>query len=89
MRESFPQVASDNALNSLVDLHNALPGAGAQRHTDRKTKKHGGNQTKRKRPTKNIQALLDHIGTSGRPDLLGIASSSPESVSWTNWTHGR
>ena len=54
MRESFTQVAGDNALNSLIDFYDALAGTGAQRHTDRKAKKHRGNQTKRECPTNDM-----------------------------------
>jgi len=39
MRESFAQVASDDALNALIDLDNTLTGTSAQYHTDRKAKK--------------------------------------------------
>ena len=35
---------------------------------DRKLKFH---EYQRKRPTKNVQALLDHIGTSGDPIFWG------------------
>jgi hypothetical protein len=47
MRESFPQIAGNNALNSLVDLDDTPLGTSAHQHTDRKTKKHSGNQTER------------------------------------------
>src|ERR1700730_15757764 len=66
MRKALMQVASDDALNLLVDLQDALPGTSAQRHTDCKAKKHSGNQTKRERPTHNACDL---------PDFIDIASN--------------
>jgi hypothetical protein len=47
MRESFPQIAGNDALNSLVDLYDTPLGTSAHQHTDRKAKKHSGNQTER------------------------------------------
>src|SRR5712672_2113444 len=72
MRESFTQVAGDNALNSLVDLYDALPGTGAQRHTDRKAKKHGGNQTKRERLTNDACDLADFVDISSKHQHVAV-----------------
>jgi hypothetical protein len=72
MRESFTQVAGDNALNSLVDLYDALPGTGAQRHTDRKAEKHGGNQTKRERLTNDVCDLADFVDISSKHQHVAV-----------------
>src|SRR5467141_2445236 len=72
MRESFMQVAGDNALNSLIDLYDALAGTGAQRHTDRKAKKHRGNQTKRERPTDDACDLLDFVDISSKHQHVAV-----------------
>src|ERR1700737_4088368 len=72
MRESFAQVAGDNALNSLVDLYDALPGTGAQRHTDRKAKKHGGNQTKRERLANDACDFADFADISANPQPVPV-----------------
>src|SRR5712671_3767442 len=76
MRESFTQVAGDNAPHSLVDLYDALPGMGAQRHTDRKTKKHGGNQTKRERPTNDAFDLAEFVDISSKHQHVAVRQSS-------------
>ena len=71
-RESLTQVAGDNALNSLVDLYDALPGTGAQRQTDRKAKKHGGNQTKRERLTNDVRDLADFVDISSKRQHVAV-----------------
>src|ERR1700680_3623065 len=64
MRETFTQVAGDDALNSLVNLYDAPPGTSAQRYTDRQAKKHSGKQAKPKRPTNDARDLPDFIDIS-------------------------
>jgi hypothetical protein len=76
MRESFTQVAGDNALNSLIDFYDALAGAGAQRHTDRKAKKHRGNQTKRERPTEDACDLTDFVDISSKHQHVAVRQTS-------------
>src|SRR5260370_35033627 len=64
MRESFAQVAGDDALNALVDLYNTPTGTAAQCQTDRKAKKQSGNETKRERLTNNSCNLTDFVDVS-------------------------
>src|SRR6202022_742440 len=70
-RESFTQVAGDDALNPYVDLNDTPPDTRAQRHTSRKAKKHSGNQTKRQRLTNDARDLPDFIDIS--PDHQHVA----------------
>jgi hypothetical protein len=72
MREPFMQVASDDALYPLVDLDDTFPGTSAQRHTDRKAKKHSGNQTKRERPTDDACDLADFIDISPNHQRVAV-----------------
>jgi hypothetical protein len=65
-----------SALNSLVDLYDALPGTGAQRHADCKTKKHGGNQTKRERPTDDACDLPDFVDISSDDQHVAARQTS-------------
>jgi hypothetical protein len=58
-RESFTQVAGDDALSPFVDLNDTPTGTSAQRHADRKTEKHSGNQTKRQRLTNDARDRTD------------------------------
>ncbi len=70
------QVAGDDALNSLVDLNDTLPGTSAQRHTDHKAKKQSGNQTKRERPTNDACDLADFIDISSNHQHVAIGQTS-------------
>src|SRR3977135_3044894 len=82
MRESFTQVAGDNALNSLVDLNDTLTGTSAQCHTDRKAKKHSGNQTKRERPTNDAGDLPDLIHISSDHQHVAVRQTSRDQANF-------
>jgi hypothetical protein len=72
MRQSFPQVAGDDALHSLVDFHDTIAGASAQRHTDRKAKKQRGNQAKRKRSPNDACDLSDFVDISSNQQQVAV-----------------
>src|ERR1700694_805501 len=76
MWESFAQVTGDDALHPLVDLYYALPGTSAHRHTDRKAKKHSGNQTKRERPTNDACDLPHFIDISSNHQHVAVRQAS-------------
>jgi hypothetical protein len=76
MRESFAQIAGNDALNALVDLDNTLAGTSAQYHTDRKAKKHGGNHTERKRPANDVCDLGDFVDISSDRQHVAIRQPS-------------
>src|ERR1700676_209684 len=69
--QSFTQVAGNDALNPYVDLNDTPPDTRAQRHTDRKAKKHSGNQAKRQCLTNDARDLPDFIDIS--PDHQHVA----------------
>src|SRR3981081_1793677 len=76
MRETFAQVTGDDALYPLVDLYDALAGTCAQRHTDRKAKKHSGNQTKRERPANDPRDFPDFTGLSSNRQYFAVRQAS-------------
>src|SRR5260370_39979296 len=78
MRESFTQVAGDDALYPLVDLNDTFPGTSAQRHTDRKAKKHSGKETKRERPANDACDLPDFIDIPSNHQHVTVRQTSPD-----------
>src|ERR1700730_4677116 len=64
MRESFTQVAGDDALYPLVNLNYSRVGARVQLRTGRQAKKHAGNHTKHERPANDARDLPDFIDIS-------------------------
>jgi hypothetical protein len=54
-----PELAGDDALNSLVDFYDTFAGTRIQGHADRKAKKHRGNKTKHERPTNDAGNLVE------------------------------
>ncbi len=76
MRETFMQVAGDDALNSLVDLYDTPAGTSAQRHTDRKAGNHSGNQAKRKRPANDACDLPYFIDISSNHQHVVVRQTS-------------
>jgi hypothetical protein len=64
VRQSFAQIAGDDALDALVDLDDAPAAARVQRHANRKAEKYSRNQTKRQRPANDACNLLDFIDVS-------------------------
>jgi hypothetical protein len=61
MRETFAQVAGNDALNALVDLDDALAGTSVQYHAGRKAKEHGRNDTKRECSANDVSDLGDFV----------------------------
>jgi hypothetical protein len=61
MRESFTQVAGDNALYPLVDFNDSPAGTNVQRYADRKAKKYRRKETKRERPSDDVSDLRDIV----------------------------
>jgi hypothetical protein len=76
IRESFTQVAGNDALYPLVDLNDTTPGASVQRHTYGKAKKHGGKQTKRDRYTLHEGDLPDFIDVSPDRQYVAVRQAS-------------
>src|ERR1700675_2055573 len=76
MRESFTQVSGDDALYPLLDLNDTLTGTSAQRDTDRKAKKHSGNQTKRHRRTNDARDLLHFIDIPPNHQHVAVRQTS-------------
>jgi hypothetical protein len=64
------------ALHSLVDFHDTIAGASAQRHTDQKAKKHSGNQTKCKRPANDACDLPDFVDVSSNQQPIAVRQTS-------------
>src|SRR6266851_2588772 len=76
MRQSFPQLAGDDALHPLIDFHDTIAGTSAQRHTDSEAKKHGGNQTKRKRPANDACDLPDFFDIPSNQQHIAVRQTS-------------
>src|SRR5258705_7277463 len=76
MRESFTQIAGDDALYPRVDLDDAVTGSSTQGDTDRKAKQHGGNQAKRERPANDTCDLPDFIDVPSNRQHVAVRQTS-------------
>ena len=88
MRQSFAQVAGDNALNALVDLDDTLAGSSAQYHTDRQAKKQGGNHTKGERPANDVCDLSDFVDIPSDGQHVAIRQPSRDQADRLSFRSG-
>ncbi|KRR03349.1 hypothetical protein CP49_09975 [Bradyrhizobium valentinum] len=76
MRDSFTQVAGDNALYPLVDFNDSPAGASVQHYADREAKKYRRKQTKCDRPFNDVRDLRDIIDVSSDQKQVTVRQPS-------------